>query len=124
MVMNMCINQLTGRGIPVAILFLSLMLLSITEVSGQSILKRVKNKVEQTVGDKVVDKADKAVAKGVDKVMGVEAEEGSQSPNPASEIESESAVTPSSLLKAYSKYDFIPGDSEIGRASCRERVEI
>jgi len=109
----MCINQLTGRGVPVAILFLPLMLLSITEVSGQSILKRVKNKVEQTVGDKVVDKADKAVAKGVDKVMGVEAEEGSQSPSPASEIESESAVTPSSLLKAYSKYDFIPGDSVI-----------
>jgi len=89
------------------------MLPSVSEVPGQSILKRVKNKVEQTVVDKVVDKADKAVAKGVDKVMGVKTEEGIQSVSPASETEGESAPTPSSLLKAYSKYDFIPGDSVI-----------
>lgn len=109
----MSTSQSIGRWIPVGSLFLTLMLLSLSEASGQSILKRVKNKVEQTVGDKIIDKSEKAVARGVDKVMGAEAEEANPLGNPVSETEGESASGAPSMLKAYSNYDFIPGDSVI-----------
>lgn len=103
---------LSGQRGPVALVSLMALLLSVSEASGQSILKRVKSKVEQTVGDKVVDKADKAVSRGVDKVLGKEEGEAGSPENPL-QTEGETLTGTPARLKAFSKYDFVPGDSII-----------
>lgn len=65
--------------------------------SAQSLLKKIKEKAAQTATGKILDQTDKAVSAGLDKTV--------------SNKTSSEEIKPSSSIKAFSKFDFVPGES-------------
>ncbi|MBA8984975.1 MULTISPECIES: OmpA family protein [Sphingobacterium] len=81
------------------------------EASAQSILKKIKGKVENTATRKVLEQTEKALEKGMDKV--VESAVKGRSKN-GEEDSGESMNKTEEVAKrigSFSKYDFIPGDT-------------
>ncbi len=94
--------------------FLPLMLIiPLSNVSAQSILKKIKSKVEQSATEKILDQTDKKVSKSIDNA--INAARGEQKSTEEETIKQDKIGTTEklSMMKAYSKYDFIPGDSII-----------
>jgi len=85
-------------------------------LQAQSILEKVRDRAKQTATQKVLSEADKAVNKGIDKAIAAPKKKsnGSQDApvDPGAEESTPTAAQQASI-KAFSKYDFIPGDSVI-----------
>lgn len=87
----------------------------------QSILNKIKGRAEQTATQKVLNEADKAVSKGIDKAIESastpadgKASGSSGQPSANGELAapgSDTTGNPKASIQAFSKYDFIPGDS-------------
>jgi OOP family OmpA-OmpF porin len=92
-----------------------------TGYAGFNILKKVQDKVESKVDheidksiDKGIDETEKAVKGGGDESTGESSESQTKSPEKTGKGESSSSSgTSQQNLKAWSKYDFVPGDEII-----------
>jgi len=84
-------------------------------VSGQSILKKIKGQVEETATRKVLSETDKAVSEGIDKAVGSAKEPARESTGDGNQAHSgavpDTMANKPASIEAYSKYDFVPGDS-------------
>lgn len=89
--------------------------------SAQSILNKVKDRAAQTATQKVLNETDKAVSKGIDKAIesatpptgGKSSEPGGKPPAAGESMAtgSDTAANQKKAIQAFSKYDFVPGDS-------------
>jgi OOP family OmpA-OmpF porin len=92
-----------------AIVFLSAsMFLPFLDVSAQSILKKIKSKVEEKTTEKILDQTDKALSKGLDKTTNTEQKSTKEEADKKYGKNNQFQMT-----KSYGKYDFVPGDSII-----------
>lgn len=88
-------------------------------VQAQSILNKIKGRAEQTATQKVLNETDKAVSKGIDKAIESTAAGGKTSESggkPPADGEfavsgSDTTVNSKASIQAFSRYDFVPGDS-------------
>jgi len=85
------------------------------DASAQSILKRIKGKVENTATRKILEQTDRAVNKGIDKVI-ESAENGNSKDRAENSDEQKKKENANSADKrkpigSFSRYDFIPGDT-------------
>lgn len=84
-------------------------------VSAQSILNKVKDRAAQTATQKVLNETDKAVSKSIDKAIESATKEDNN--GKAGKTGEKVSATPQDTvaqqasIKAFSKYDFVPGDS-------------
>ena len=99
--------------VPVVVMFMYLCM----PLAGkpQSILTKVKNRVENSATQKILNETDKAVNRGINKAVesaatSKPAKQDTKSESPAQEQDTITANTQQSI-SAFSKYDFIPGDS-------------
>lgn len=95
-------------------LFCSLLVIG-SQVTEAQILNKLKNSVKEKVENRVVDKADRTIEKGLDKIEG--GTEGTKENNPLSKQSEEIIDAPADLnipnersILSYSNYDFVPGD--------------
>ncbi len=84
----------------------------------QSILRKIKDRAAQAATQKVLNETEKAVSKGVDKAIESATEGGKTEESDGQPAASEPAVSgsdttdnPTAAIQAFSKYDFVPGDS-------------
>ncbi|CDS93046.1 OmpA/MotB domain protein [Sphingobacterium sp. PM2-P1-29] len=103
------------KGLATSAAWLSLLVNIPMDVEAQSILKKIKGKVESTATKKILDQADKAVSKGMDKVIESTGNdrprnEGERSEDPQ-KTNGAISWTGGSQVNAYSRYDFVPGDT-------------
>ncbi|WP_196940084.1 OmpA family protein [Sphingobacterium pedocola] len=88
-------------------------------LAAQSILRKIKGRVEQTATQKVLNETDKAVSKSIDKAIESATAEGNASPAKGESSTDQQHTTSGNdinghqktSIEAFSKYDFIPGDS-------------
>ncbi|MCL4642126.1 MULTISPECIES: OmpA family protein [Olivibacter] len=95
-----------------------------SSAQAQSLFKKIKNRVEQTATEKVLNKADKVVGEGVDKAIDGTSVKGNTKVLAEKPEASLTQVTPDSttFIKAFAKYDFVPGDSIIYAADFADDV--
>ncbi len=82
--------------------------------SAQSILNKVKDRAAQTATQKVLNETDKAVSKGMDKAIESATPKKNNDATPSNEQDAsgpDTINTKQATIQAFSKYDFIPGDS-------------
>ncbi|WP_407431491.1 OmpA family protein [Arcticibacter sp.] len=78
----------------------------------QSILKKIKDRAAQTATGKILDKTEKAISKGIDKtVEKTSAEQDKPTSGESKTRTFDGSLQPASTVKAFSKFDFIAGDS-------------
>ncbi|QAA81103.1 hypothetical protein EI546_04885 [Aequorivita sp. H23M31] len=79
------------------------------------IWKKIANKVEEKTTDRVLDDVDKVTEKSLDKAdsQSGEGDESDTQNNLNSETGISSSETPSTSIKSYQNYDFVPGDNII-----------
>ncbi len=103
------------KGLVVSVAWISMLANMPMEASAQSILKKIKGKVENVTTQKVLEQTDRAVNKGMDKVI-----ESAEKGNPKNEIEdtdepgtmkNENGKNPRKSIGSFSRYDFVPGDT-------------
>ncbi|WP_270087842.1 OmpA family protein [Sphingobacterium sp. SYP-B4668] len=103
------------RGLVVSVAWISMLANISMEASAQSILKKIKGRVENATTQKVLEQTDRAVNKGMDKVL-----ESAEKGNPKKETEesaepgkmkNENEENARKPISSFSKYDFIPGDT-------------
>lgn len=99
-----------SKGLVASIACLGMNLIAPADAEAQSILKKIKGKVENTVTDKILEQTDKAVNKGIDKVTGSAANANSGTEREPRK-DGEKQGTSRSPIDAYSRYDFVPGDT-------------
>jgi outer membrane protein OmpA-like peptidoglycan-associated protein len=98
---------------------IALLAIIMPAVSHAQLLKKLKDKVNQTVDrktdkavDNTVNKADKTVEDGVSKAIGTTAPNNTDG-NPAATNTSGSTATSAPTISTYKNYDFVPGDKII-----------
>jgi len=78
----------------------------------QSILKKIKDRAAQTATGKILDKTDKAVSEGINKTLETA---NPEQDNPTGENSKDQTLEdsgqPAHSVKAFSKFDFVAGDS-------------
>lgn len=84
-------------------------LLSVLSVTNSQILKKISDRAKQKAEQKTIEKVDKTM-EGKDKKN----KPGEDKNNPDTAIKESAAPEAAVSLKAYSKYDFIPGEKVIG----------
>ncbi|WP_177181155.1 OmpA family protein [Parapedobacter koreensis] len=81
----------------------------------QSILNKIKSRVEQTATQKVLNETDKAVSKGMDKAIESATKPSQENTTGVDGVPTASVpdtvANKQTAITAFSKYDFVPGDS-------------
>lgn len=84
-------------------------------LQAQSIFNKIKDRAKQTATQKVLNETDKAVSRGIDKAIGSATESSEDTVSERSEAATmsgpDTATNQQATIKAFSKYDFVPGDS-------------
>lgn len=100
------------KGFIASIAWISILTSISMDASAQSILKKIKGKVENTATRKILEQTDKALNKGMDKV--IESAGKGNSKNGDEDTEESVNKTGMGIRKpigTFSRYDFIPGDT-------------
>lgn len=101
----------TGKRFGIWLQIMLIALLSLQEASAQSILQKVTNRAEQSATDKILQKTDKTVSKGMDVIFESNAQK--QVPEESNRQENVQENMKPQQIQAFSKYDFVPGDTVV-----------
>lgn len=105
-------NRSIRTNIFVHLSIIALMVAVTSIATAQSLLKKIKNKAAQTVTGEILNQTDKAVSKGMDKAINSGTAEQDVSKGDATKDgNSADDQQGTQRVKAFSKYDFVPGDS-------------
>lgn len=113
-------KHLSVKRVPIAAVVVMLFSVVPPMAQGQSILNKIKGRVEQTATQRVLNETDKAVSNGIDKAIesatagGKTSSSDNSKPSTDGELAGsgrDTSSNPRAAIQAFSRYDFIPGDS-------------